>query len=63
MHRPVLATRVDGMPEAVIDGVAGLLREPSYPRGLAAAILRLLEAAEVRNGLGEGGPPAPAHDD
>jgi glycosyltransferase involved in cell wall biosynthesis len=40
---PVVATRLSGIPELVQDGVTGLLVEPGDPRGLAAAIARLLD--------------------
>jgi glycosyltransferase involved in cell wall biosynthesis len=43
MERPVVATRVGGMPESVRDGETGLLVPPSDPKALAAAILLLLE--------------------
>jgi glycosyltransferase involved in cell wall biosynthesis len=43
MERPVVATRVGGMPESVRDGETGLLVPPSDPAALAAAILRLLQ--------------------
>lgn len=42
-ERPVLATRVGGLPEAVRDGETGLLVEPRNPSALAAAIIRFLE--------------------
>lgn len=35
---PVIATRVEGVPEAIRDGVDGLLAEPGNPQNLAAAI-------------------------
>lgn len=38
-ERPVVATRVAGMPELVIDGETGLLVPPRDPAALAAAIL------------------------
>jgi glycosyltransferase involved in cell wall biosynthesis len=40
-ERPVVATPVGGVPEAVINGVTGLLVPPSDPEALAAAIARL----------------------
>ena len=40
---PVVATRVDGLPEIVHDGVTGLLVEPGDPEALASAVLRVLE--------------------
>jgi starch synthase len=39
---PVVATRVDGLPEVVEDGVTGELVEPDDPRALADAVLRVL---------------------
>jgi len=38
--RPVLATRVGGLPEQIEDGVSGLLVPPEAPAALAAAIRR-----------------------
>src|SRR5688572_13193280 len=38
---PVIATAVGGIPEAVEDGVCGLLVPPRAPRDLAAALRRL----------------------
>ena len=39
---PVVATRVDGLPEVVSDGVTGALVGPGDPAGLAAGVLRVL---------------------
>lgn len=39
---PVIATRVEGTPEAVTDGVEGLLAEPGDPRNLAHMIGQLI---------------------
>jgi glycogen(starch) synthase len=41
--RPVVATRVGGMPEVVLHGETGLLVEPGDSAALAAAITSLLE--------------------
>lgn len=41
--RPVIATRVGGLPEVVEDGLSGILCEP-HPRALAEAILRFLSS-------------------
>jgi glycosyltransferase involved in cell wall biosynthesis len=38
--RAVIATKVGGLPEAIEDGVDGLLVEPDDPAGLAAAIIQ-----------------------
>ncbi|HEY4706344.1 MAG TPA: glycosyltransferase [Thermodesulfobacteriota bacterium] len=40
--RPIVATRVGGIPEAIEDGVDGLLVPPDDERGLAAAIKGML---------------------
>ena len=50
--KPVIATRVGGLPDVVIDGVNGLLIEPSSA-GLRAAIERLVGAPELRAALGD----------
>ncbi len=42
--RPVVATRVGGMSDVVVDGVTGLLCEPEAG-GIAAAMTRVLDAA------------------
>jgi glycosyltransferase involved in cell wall biosynthesis len=42
MGLPVVATRVSGIPEAVSDGINGLLVEPDAPLALADAIERVL---------------------
>jgi glycosyltransferase involved in cell wall biosynthesis len=42
-ERPVVATRVGGIPEIVTDGKSGVLVPPSDPAALAAGMLRLLE--------------------
>ena len=55
MERPVVATRVGGMPESVRDGETGLLVPPSDPAALAAAILRLLENRDEAAAFGRAG--------
>lgn len=40
--RPVVAARVGGIPEVVVDGETGLLVPPEEPAALAAAILELI---------------------
>ena len=40
---PVVATRVDGLPELVTDGVTGALVEPGDTAALAVAVLRVLD--------------------
>jgi glycosyltransferase involved in cell wall biosynthesis len=50
--RSVVASRVGGLGEVVVDQVSGLLVEPGDDEGLAAAILRLRRDPELRRGLG-----------
>jgi glycosyltransferase involved in cell wall biosynthesis len=50
--RPVVATAVGGLFDAVDDGVTGLLVAPRDPRALRAAIQRLLSDAGLRRRLG-----------
>lgn len=52
--KPVVATRVGGLPEVVDDGVSGIVVEPGDPQQLAAAIIRLLRDPELRQRLGRG---------
>jgi len=50
--KPVVATNVGGLPEAVTDGVTGLLVPPRDVSGLADAIVTLLNSPELRSQLG-----------
>ncbi|MFO0687461.1 MAG: glycosyltransferase [Myxococcota bacterium] len=52
---PVVATRVGGMGEAVVDGETGLLVEPERPDILAGALRRLLGDEALRSRLGRAG--------
>jgi glycosyltransferase involved in cell wall biosynthesis len=51
--RPVVATAVGGLVDAVDDGVTGLLVPPRDPAALRQALERLLGDAELRRSLGE----------
>jgi glycosyltransferase involved in cell wall biosynthesis len=50
--RPVVATRVGGMPSMVEEGRTGILVEPGDPAALRAAIDRLLDDRDSRRRLG-----------
>jgi glycosyltransferase involved in cell wall biosynthesis len=52
---PVVASRVGGVPELVVDGETGLLVPAGDPELLAAAVGRLLDDATLRRRLGEAG--------
>jgi glycosyltransferase involved in cell wall biosynthesis len=51
----VVASRVGGIPEVVVDGETGLLVPPGDAEALAAAIVRLLEDPESRCRMGASG--------
>lgn len=53
--KPVVATRVGGIPEVVADGETGLLVEPRDHKGMADAIVRLLNDPELRGRMGAAG--------
>src|SRR5438128_997612 len=52
---PVIATRVGGVPEVVLDGETGLLVEPGDPKRLASAIEMLASDASARRNMGKQG--------
>ncbi len=51
----VAATRVGGVPEIVTDGETGLLTDRGDPRGMAEALARLIDDADLRRRLAEAG--------
>ncbi|MFZ2642457.1 MAG: glycosyltransferase [Verrucomicrobiia bacterium] len=53
MSLPVVATRVGGIPELVVDGITGLLVEPCHPASLAEAIVTLLTNETRRRSMGK----------
>jgi glycosyltransferase involved in cell wall biosynthesis len=54
-RKPVIATRVGGMPEIVVNTETGLLVPPQDPKALAQAILRLLRNPTIGRAMGEAG--------
>lgn len=52
---PVVATRVGGVPEVVVEGETGLLVPPRDPEALAQAILTLLRDPDLRQAMGQAG--------
>lgn len=55
LARPVVATCVGGIPEAILDGETGLLVPAGDPDAMAAAVLRLLDDRELARRLGAAG--------
>lgn len=53
--RPVVATRVGGVPEVVADGETGILVPPEDPAALAAAIRRVLGDPALAARMGQAG--------
>ncbi len=54
-EKPVIATRLDGIPETFIDGEHGLLVPPKNPELLAAAMKKLALDARLRERFGKAG--------
>lgn len=54
--RPVLATRVGGLADAIVDGRTGRLVEPDDPAALAAVLARWIADPLERERLGRAGP-------
>lgn len=52
---PVIGSRSGGIPEAVREGVTGVIVEPDDPASLAAAAIRLLEDEALRRRMGHAG--------
>lgn len=50
---PAVATRVGGVEDCVIDRQTGLLAAPADEEGLAAAVLALLDDAQLRSRMGQ----------
>jgi glycosyltransferase involved in cell wall biosynthesis len=51
--RPIVATRVGGVPDLIDDGVHGRLVDPQQPEALAAAVAQLLRDPERARAMGQ----------
>jgi glycosyltransferase involved in cell wall biosynthesis len=51
-HLPVVATRVGGLPEVVVDGRTGFLTRAGDDAALASDILQLANDAQMRQNMG-----------
>jgi L-malate glycosyltransferase len=52
LAKPVIASRIAGTPEQVLDGTTGLLVEPRNVEQLAAAVFQLMDDADLRKSMG-----------
>jgi len=52
---PIIATRAGGMPEAVADGISGMLIQPGDVSALTSKLRLLLEDEDLRKRLGDAG--------
>lgn len=52
---PVVASRVGGLPEVIVDGESGFLREPDDLDGMTACAVRLLTDADLHRRIAVGG--------
>ena len=52
-ERAIVATTAGGIPDAIIDGENGRLVAPGDPDALAAALIDLIDSAELRQRLGQ----------
>ena len=52
MERPVVATRVGGIPEVVQEGKTGYLVEPANPGAIAEKVILLLQDKDLRQKMG-----------
>jgi glycosyltransferase involved in cell wall biosynthesis len=55
MGKPVISTKVGGIPEVVLDEITGILVTPGNPRSLGRAIMRLLIDTQLKRSLGREG--------
>ena len=53
--KPIVATRVGGIPEVITDGKTGILVDPQNPSQLAEGIIRVLKNSEEANQLASKG--------
>ncbi|MBI3584715.1 MAG: glycosyltransferase family 4 protein [Nitrospinae bacterium] len=55
LKRPIIASRVGGIPDLIRDGENGILINSASPNELAKAIIELLKSEEKRKRMGESG--------
>lgn len=55
LKKPIVATKIDGVSDLVLDGETGFMVPPQDPKALSEAIIRLLEDEKLRAIMGENG--------
>ena len=58
LEKPVIASRVGGIPEVVSDGSSGLLFEPGDEAALSLALIKLLNSPGLADSMGMAGKKA-----
>lgn len=58
LERPVIASRVGGLPEIVSDGKTGILFEPGDEEALTNAVIKMLEHKDLADSMGKAGKKA-----
>ena len=53
--KPVVSTRIAGVPEQIVDGETGFICEPGDEEGLANALEKVLHSPELRSQFGKAG--------
>lgn len=53
MEIPCVTTRITGIPELIRDGIDGLMVAPSDVKGLAGALIQLMDKPELRKSMGK----------
>jgi glycosyltransferase involved in cell wall biosynthesis len=48
LGKPIIGTKISGVPEQVLNGETGILAEPDNPEELADAIIKMVESEELR---------------
>ena len=55
MGKPVVASRIAGIPEQVIDQETGILVPPGNPEAIAEALIQLMDSPDLRQKMGQAG--------
>jgi glycosyltransferase involved in cell wall biosynthesis len=53
--KPVIATKVGGIPEILLDGMAGILCPPNDPESLSDTIITMIKNPDLREKMGRAG--------